>query len=169
MMKKIFFCAFLIFWQNFLSFGQIIVTFKIMKIPPSKDLSVRLFLAGDFNGWNPSDGTWEMTKNDDGTCQVSRNMAGGTYSFKATRGSWQMVECSADGKSIENRTVKIIHDTTIVITIANWQDNFKQEEKKHTASVNVHVISESFDMPQLGRQRRVWIYLPADYPSSHKK
>lgn len=49
------------------------------------------------------------------------------------------------------------------------KDNAPQQDKKHTASVNVHVISESFDMPQLGRQRRIWIYLPPDYEKSGKK
>jgi predicted alpha/beta superfamily hydrolase len=53
--------------------------------------------------------------------------------------------------------------------IDNWQDNFSEEVKRHTASPQVHIISEKFDMPQLGRQRRVWIYLPADYDSSEMK
>jgi len=96
-------------------------------------------------------------------------MAPGTYNFKMTRGSWQSVESNATGGYIPNRGAIIVHDTTISIEIANWQDNFKAMEKKHTAGRNVQVISEKFDMPQLGRQRRVWIYLPADYASSERK
>jgi predicted alpha/beta superfamily hydrolase len=34
---------------------------------------------------------------------------------------------------------------------------------RHTASPQVQVLRENFWMPQLGRRRRVWIYLPADY------
>ena len=40
--------------------------------------------------------------------------------------------------------------------------------KKTYCSANVHIISENFEIPQLGRQRRVWIYLPADYATSRK-
>ena len=49
------------------------------------------------------------------------------------------------------------------------QDNHAVTEKKHTASPNVHIISENFDILQLNRQRRIWIYLPPDYASSSKK
>jgi alpha-glucosidase len=44
-----------------------------------------------------------------------------------------------------------------------------QVEKKHTLMPNVHIMNESFDMPQLGRQRRIWIYLPPGYETSKKK
>jgi len=169
MKKKIIFCAFLLFCQNFLSFGQVKVTFKTSQIAASKDLSVHLFLAGDFNGWNPSDGASEMLHDSAGYYQVMKTLAPGIYNFKATRGDWQKVECTGTGKMKGNRSVTIAHDTTIVMTIAGWQDNFKPEERKHTTSANVHIISEKFDMPQLGRQRRVWVYLPADYAASGKK
>jgi predicted alpha/beta superfamily hydrolase len=169
MIKKYFFCAFLVFCQNFLLFGQVKVTFKVAQIPPSKDLSVNLFLAGDFNGWNPLDTAFKLFPDGAGSYQLVKTLPVGVYNFKVTRGSWQKVECTATGKLMGNRSAAIIRDTTITISIAGWQDNFKAEERRHTASANVHIISEKFDMPQLGRQRRVWIYLPADYESSGKK
>jgi predicted alpha/beta superfamily hydrolase len=169
MKKKLFFCAFLLFSQNFLSFGQVKVTFKTGKIPSVKGLSVNLFLAGDFNNWNPGDKASELLPDNTGSYQLLKILPKGIYSFKITRGSWQTVECNVIGKPINNRSITIVHDTTITIDVAGWQDNFKPEEKKHTASANVHIINEQFDMPQLGRQRKVWIYLPADYASSHKK
>lgn len=169
MIKKIFFCAFWLFCQNFLLFGQLRVTFKIDKIPLSKDLSVHLFLAGDFNGWNPSDTRYEIPSEGNGDFAVTTTMKPGIINFKVTRGNWQTVECTSDGKSVDNRSFTLKHDTTITISIAGWQDNFKAEEKKHTASANVHILSEKFEIPQLARQRRVWIYLPADYEISHKQ
>jgi len=169
MRKKIIFCAFLLFGQNFLLFGQLKVTFKTGKIQPVNGLSVHLFLAGDFNNWNPGDTASELVKNNDGSYQLLKVLPKGIYNFKITRGNWQTVECTALGKAIENRNFTLLHDTTINLNIAGWQDNFKPEEKKHTASAQVHIINEKFDMPQLGRQRRVWIYLPADYESSKRK
>jgi len=169
MMKKYIFCAFLFFCQNFLLFGQFKVTFKTVQIPASKDLSVHLFLAGDFDGWNPANKAFEMLPDNQGGYSTTETLPAGVYNFKVTRGDWQKVECTAAGKMKENRSANIKHDTTIIMTIAGWQDNFAPAEKKHTASANVHIISEKFDMPQLGRQRRIWIYLPADYESSRKK
>lgn len=169
MKKKLIFCAFLLFGQTFLLFGQIKVTFKTGKIPPVNGFSVSLFLAGDFNNWNPGDKAFELSPDGTGSYQVLKGLPKGSYSFKMTRGSWQTVECNATGKSIDNRSITIRRDTTITIDVAAWQDSFKAEEKKHTASANVKIIDEKFDMPQLGRQRRVWIYLPADYASSHRK
>ena len=43
------------------------------------------------------------------------------------------------------------------------------QEKKSTATENVKIISENFDVPQLKTTRRIWIYLPKDYETSHKK
>ena len=43
------------------------------------------------------------------------------------------------------------------------------QERKHTATENVKIISEKFEIPQLKTNRRVWIYLPKDYETSHKK
>lgn len=43
------------------------------------------------------------------------------------------------------------------------------QERKHTAAENVKIISEKFEIPQLKTTRRIWIYLPKDYETSHKK
>jgi len=168
MRSKILFSVFLL-CSHLLSFGQIKVTFLINKIPPVKEADTHLFIASDFNNWDASNAAFELQKQDNDTWQLSKSLYKGTYNFKVTRGSWQKVECTADGKSIDNRSFKLLHDTTIQLEIAGWQDNFKPEEKKHTASANVHIITENFNIPQLARQRRIWIYLPADYQSSHKK
>lgn len=169
MVKKIFFCAFLLFAQNFLLKAQVKVTFKTTQIPSSKDQNVHLFLAGDFNNWNPVDKASAMAADGAGSYLLTKSFSKGFYHFKVTRGSWQTVECTSNGKPIDNRSIEVTHDTMINLNIAGWQDNFKAPEKVHTASANVHIISDKFDMPQLGRQRRIWIYLPADYASSGKK
>lgn len=37
-----------------------------------------------------------------------------------------------------------------------------------TAAINVHILHESFWMPELDRSRRIWIYLPPDYALSNQ-
>lgn len=43
------------------------------------------------------------------------------------------------------------------------------QEKRSTKTENVKIISESFEMTQLDRNRRIWIYLPKDYTTTSKK
>ncbi|QEM09504.1 alpha/beta hydrolase [Mucilaginibacter rubeus] len=169
MMKKIIFCAFLVFGQNFLLFSQVKISFFTGKIQAPKSPLERLFLAGDFNGWNPADKTWELVKNGNGNYALSKELPVGLIHFKITRGSWNTVECDATGKSIDNRSLVIKSDTNVKLDIAGWQDSFAPAEKKHTATARVHIISENFEIPQLGRERRVWIYLPAGYDTGSKK
>jgi len=177
MMKKIFFCAFLLFAQNFLLKAQQKTVFKtgktgpviVSKVHSDSAANLTLFLAGNFNGWNPADTLWQLHRDGQGQYHITKTLQKGIYEFKVTRGSWQKVESTFDGKPTGNRKVNINGDTTVVLNIANWQDNFAPVEKQHTASPQVHIVSEKFDMPQLGRQRRVWIYLPGGYASSNKK
>ncbi|MFD1258819.1 alpha/beta hydrolase [Mucilaginibacter terrae] len=49
------------------------------------------------------------------------------------------------------------------------QEQYAQtEEEKHTASAQVHVLDEHFRMPELQTERRIWLYLPADYKALDK-
>jgi predicted alpha/beta superfamily hydrolase len=169
MVKKIFFCAFLVFSQSFLLFAQVKITFKSGKIAPLKSAREHLFLAGNFNNWNPADAAWQMQPDGSGGGQLLKDLPKGVYNYKITRGSWNQVECTATGGTVDNRIFTLVSDTAINLDVAAWQDNFAAVQKKHTATAQVHIISDQFEMPQLGRQRRVWIYLPVDYASSKNK
>ena len=41
--------------------------------------------------------------------------------------------------------------------------------EEHTAAENVQVLDAAFNMPQLNRTRRIWVYLPPDYATSEDK
>lgn len=47
--------------------------------------------------------------------------------------------------------------------------NLNAQEKISTASENVGIISEQFEVPQLSTTRRIWIYLPKNYTTTNKK
>jgi len=169
MPKKKFFFAFWLLCLNLFAFGQFKITFVTGHIPPLKTGADTLFLAGNFNGWNPASKEWRMQLTDHGQYRLVQYLPPGKYSFKLTRGSWQTVECTRDGKAIADHDFTMSKDTTITVNAEGWQDNFKAAEAVSTASKQVHIVSEKFNMPQLGRERRVWIYLPADYSHSHRK
>ena len=168
MRKGILICLSLLLTQTLL-FGQVKVTFVADKVAAFKTSNQNLFLAGDFNNWNPADTAWKMKIDGSGRYQLTKSLQKGNYSFKITKGSWDAVEGDQSGRDVANRDINIANDTTIVMNVKGWKDDHPMEQKKHTASANVHIISENFDIPQLGRQRRIWIYLPADYATSHKK
>jgi predicted alpha/beta superfamily hydrolase len=166
MIKKVFISLWLLLIQT-LPFAQVKVVFNTGSIPVTS--SKVIFLAGDFNKWNPADTTWQLKQLPAGNYELIKNMTKGNYSFKVTKGSWNMVESGTSGQDKGNRDLIINHDTTVSINIEGWKDDHPMQEKKHTATNNVHIISEKFEIPQLNRERRVWIYLPADYATSHKK
>jgi predicted alpha/beta superfamily hydrolase len=128
-----------------------------------------LFIAGSFNGWDPHDQNYCLAKNSDGDYFCVARIDTGAYEFKLTRGAWNKVECTVSGRDIQNRTARIVSDTTIHITVSDWKDHFIMEPKKSTASNNVHLIDSAFFIPQLNRHRRIWIYLPPGYERAKRR
>jgi predicted alpha/beta superfamily hydrolase len=84
--------------------------------------------------------------------------------YKFTRGSWDTVEKGAGGEEIANRTFTFGNGETVNVVILNWADNGVGATS--TAAENVAVMDEDFFIPQLNRNRRIWIYLPPDYVTS---
>jgi predicted alpha/beta superfamily hydrolase len=162
--------AFLLF-AAFSSFGQpqVIIRLNLKGIPADTKSLDSFYIAGDFNGWNPRSeaGKFNSVASANGAF-ATITAPGGMASFKITRGSWGTVETDASGKDIENRVVKASHDTTVEIQVLGWKDRFAPVPKKHTANAQVHIISDSFAMPQLQRSRRVWIYLPKEYANNKR-
>ena len=90
----------------------------------------------------------------------------GTIEFKFTLGSWDAVETDSAGGDVENRVAAVAANRSYTGRIANWRDPRTKRVREHTAGPTVSVINEAFEIPQLGRTRRVWIYLPRDYSST---
>src|ERR1700750_715653 len=80
-----------------LMFAQVKVTFVTAQVAPFKTAKKVIYLAGDFNNWDPSDARWQMQPADDGSYKLSKIMTATKYSFKVTKGSWPAVECAAGG------------------------------------------------------------------------
>lgn len=126
------------------------------------------YAAGSFNNWNPKDNLYEFKKGNNGNYFLEVNLPAG-HEYKITRGSWDKVECRKDGQSIPNRTLISPSGATIELIIENWQDKFPPIKTTSSASKKVRIIETSFFMPQLNRNRRIWIYLPENYASSRTK
>jgi predicted alpha/beta superfamily hydrolase len=142
------------------------VTFILESIPgytPEGDI---IYIAGDFNGWNPGNQAQALSKNQEGLWWITlpARASGTQIQYKFTRGTWAKVEKGASGEEISNRryTYKTSADT-VRTAVLNWADRGGDAT---TAAKNVIKLSNEFPMPQLGRTRRIWVYLPPDYESS---
>lgn len=153
-----------------LSFGQHKITFQVKQLSLLHSMD-RLFVTGNFNGWNPGDKNYQLAIADSGIASITIRLPEGNYEYKFTRGDWTKGETNSEGKGAANRILKVTGDTTISIDISGWNDDFAtiaSQEKIHSASVNVSVMDTAFYIPQLDRTRKIWLYLPPDYASSKK-
>lgn len=142
------------------------VTLTVVTVPQYyTPLLDTLFVMGNFNNWNPADPKHCLLRQANGTYQVTLHInKAAPVEYKFTRGSWATVETQADGKPLPNRILPSTPDDHITITdlqIENWKD--LATTGKRTATGFTHILDMDFDMPQLQRKRRIWVWLPPDY------
>ncbi|UOQ98515.1 alpha/beta hydrolase-fold protein [Hymenobacter sp. 5317J-9] len=153
--------------------AQAQTTFRITAVPSNTPANATIYMAGTFNNWNPASAAHALAYNSaDGTYSITLPASvTGSIEYKFTRGSWAAVETTASNGQVPNRTYTIAGaGATVLHQVLNWEDLAGGTPTgTSTAAANVTVISTTFAMPQLGRTRRVWLYLPADYASSGRR
>jgi len=82
------------------------VTFVVQSLPAYTPVQDKLYIAGDFTGWQPGLAQYMMQKNNDGKWSITlaAQASGTKINFKFTRGSWASVEKGQAGREIANRT-----------------------------------------------------------------
>ena len=150
----------------FYSIGQ--VTLRITSIPSNTPLVANVYFAGSINTWNPGNPDFIMQSDGLGALILIIPEGTGTVSYKFTRGNWATVEGNAAGNFLPDRTFTFTGSPqTINLTIQSWEDTGASGNNS-TAAENVSVLNDSFFMPQLNRNRKIWIYLPPDYNTTTK-
>src|SRR5690606_8396226 len=114
--------AFLISLQGV--FAQHEVVIRINDLPPYHIAGSDVFIAGTFNGWNPSDTKYKFNVVEGKGYSIKLNLPAGEHWYKITRGSWDKVECLRGGAGMGNRQLLVPADTTIDITVEEWVDKF---------------------------------------------
>ena len=164
----------IVFIAGFALFGRVMQqhlgsNITILVSAPSVSGNDSLFIAGNFNSWQPSStplefdsaaGKWKVTIND---------FIGGSFSYKITRGSWDKVECAVDGGEIDNNTIAVAKDTVFSYQVKDWQDEFDTKSKMSTASPQVHILSKKFKISVDGEQRTIRMYIPKGYEKTSKR
>jgi predicted alpha/beta superfamily hydrolase len=152
------------------STAQAQLTIKL-NAPASTPRDATIYVAGTFNNWNPKAPDYRLTSDRSGAYSVTLpRVQAGMIEFKFTLGSWETVEIDAAGADVPNRTftVTATAPTTYHGSVAAWRDPLSIPKRQPTASRSVSILSDTFRIPQLGRTRRVWLYLPPDYATSNK-
>lgn len=141
------------------------VQLVVNAVPLNTPSDAKIYVAGNFNNWNPS--STVLNKTPDGSYTVTIPEGEGIGEYKFTLGSWDTAETDLDGNQMKNRTFDFIgKPQNIPQQIIAWSE---PKVRKSTASPNVKILSENFPLPQLHTTRRIWIYLPEGYAESKKK
>ncbi len=150
---------------GFVSFSQ--VTIKLLNIPSNTPQPVNIYVAGTMNNWDPGNPEYKLISDSSGSFSIKFYPALGTVKFKFTQGSWATVEGTQQGGFIPDRIIAYTgQPTTVALSIAGWEG---MGNATSTASPQVSILSDAFDMPQLNRKRRLWLYLPKDYQNGQKE
>jgi len=146
------------------------IRIEITSLPANNPANSSIFIAGNFNSWNPQDKNFQFQKTDNGYF-LELSLNAGSYEYKITRGGWDRVVSTKEGKDVGNRTLKVDADANVEIAVEGWKDLFasSSQPRKSTANKNVRILDSAFFIPQLNRSRRVWIYLPSSYSISTRK
>lgn len=147
------------------------VTFHITQWPAYTPPADTLYIAGNFNGWNPGSANHRLTRQPDSSWMITLPQSSGSIQYKFTRGNWTNVEGNALGAQRPNRTYTFGSADTVRITIESWEDlhNGGGGGGGSTANAQVILLTDSFYIPQLQRYRRIWMYLPVDYNTALTK
>ena len=140
-------------------------------VPASTPDTGGVYIAGDFNQWQPGSGSYRLSREPAGTYVIRLpETVRGPIEFKFTLGSWESVETNASGADVPNRSFTVPAEGEAVYegTVAGWKSG-GVEVREHTATASVSILDDAFEIPQLGRTRRIWLYLPPDYATSGDK
>ncbi|WP_051293263.1 alpha/beta hydrolase [Olivibacter sitiensis] len=131
-----------------------------------KHVGEPLFVAGNFNDWQPA--AWQIgavpAVGDIVTVQLN-GLKAEFCEFKLTRGTWDTLACSKMGCLGESHEFRIGEESEFGVAIEGWRDDFPLS----TASPQVRLLDEAFFLPTLNVHKRIWIYLPEGYSFSNDR
>ncbi len=151
------------------------LTIRVSAVPAATPHDATLYVAGSFNAWSPGATAYALRPDSAGGYVMTLpESVRGAIEFKFTLGSWVLVETTAAGGDVPNRTfvVPATGPATYAATVSRWHvaaTNGATPRAASTATASVSILSDSFFMPQLGRSRRIRLYLPPGYAGSRRR
>ncbi|CAA9310024.1 MAG: hypothetical protein AVDCRST_MAG68-1275 [uncultured Gemmatimonadetes bacterium] len=147
------------------------LTLRLTEVPAGTPPGASIYVAGGFNGWNPAAPGYRMRAEGGGYVLTLPGEVRGPVEFKFTLGSWDTAEADSARRDVPNRAfvVPASGAATYAAAVAAWVDPATRPRPASTATRGVAVMDTAFPVPQLGRTRRVWIYLPPDYAATDRR
>ena len=123
-----------------------------------------VFVAGNFCGWLPDVEACRMQPVEPGRYvyefSAETSLPADGLEYKYTRGGWDHVELDASGEGVPNRTLAT--DTLLQQDrVPHWRW-FGMPYNPALLPI-IELYSSEFQVPQLGRTRRIHVLLPYDY------
>ncbi len=103
-----------------------------------------IFLTGTMNQWDPGDRNFQLKRINYFRSEITLMLPDGTYEFKFTRGSFEKVESSADGKDIPNRMLHLKSDTSLLLGVYGWKDDVANPKRQTDSAKLAHAIDKGF-------------------------
>lgn len=135
----------------------------LQSLPPGTPEGAAVYLAGNFNNWQPADPPFQFEKRKDGSWLLEFHSDLPLLEFKLTRGIWTAAEGDEQGNERPNRTFKpryLINE--LWLRVESWTDQRDMAGGKSLPE-NVTLLHPAFYSPQLDRSRRIWACLPPGY------
>lgn len=138
------------------------VTLVIDQVPSNTPQGSSIFMASNFNMWDPGDGNFQFTRQENGKYVMDLPLGFGKVQYKFTRGDWTTVEGDGCGHSINDRWTavgNILYDwfaeDTVHHRIYSWEDlnptdcemvTFRLKKlPKNTPSADMAYLTGSFN------------------------
>lgn len=109
-------------WKDKPLFDNHRVTLVIDQLPNTTPTNARIYLAPDFNGWDPEDKRLIFNRLPDGRPYITVSGGDNSFEYKITRGGWGRVEVDQYGNEIADRMLNYGFADTVYIRVAGWRD-----------------------------------------------
>lgn len=126
-----------------------------------------VYLAGNFNDWADNDLSFQMSKISRGKYHFRFQTNGNLpIYYRYHRGDWNQEELDRWGnisrERIIDRSTREVHDY-----VPRWRINGLATSVRFMPQK--FIIEDDFEIPQLGKRRRIWALVPCDYYQTRKR
>lgn len=100
------------------------IKINVIEIPGSTPDDASIYIAGNFNEWNPGDRKYKLNKESNDTYTVWIPIRQDTVEYKFSRGTWSSIEGAANGRARPNRVYVSTkdQDNLVKVKIKTWED-----------------------------------------------
>lgn len=136
-----------------------------LKTVPDDDRPV--YLSGNFNDWAEANPEFQMTSRGPGSYHYRFRRQGHLpLYYRYHKGDWNQEELDQWGNKSQDRlldhSVYEVHDH-----VPRWRINGLATSVKYMPQK--FIIEDDFEIPQLGKRRRIWALVPCDYYRTRKR